>query len=247
MSNSGIIFYILSLFLIASVNGRATGSLDFDVLIFTQHWPQTVCYTWQESSESHVCHLPKDRDEWTIHGLWPSQYHKLGPQFCNKSMPFDLTALKPLEEQLKEKWIDIEFGTTSSSLWEHEWDKHGTCSLVLPPLDSEVKYFETTLQLLETYDMKHVLAKGGILPGQKYPAQKILKAVERVLGKRGTLQCRKNKNTGESYMFELRICFDKTLQLVDCDGVYGYPTNCDNSVLVTYPDEVPHMYNVVQV
>ncbi|XP_060820469.1 ribonuclease Oy [Bombus pascuorum] len=252
MFSCKIIVNVLFLFFIAKTNSdenylkTTTGSTDFDVLIFTQHWPQTVCYTWKESAASHTCSLPTEDDEWTIHGIWPSQYNKMGPQFCNKSMPFDHLALKSIERELQEKWIDIECGKTSYSLWEHEWKKHGTCAATLEYLNSEVKYFKAGLNLLTKYDMKSVLSKDNIVPGKTYNTTDILNAIERILGQRGTLICRKNNDTGESYILEIRICFDKMLQLIDCDGTYEYPTNCDLYGHVTYPDKVPQGHNVAQ-
>ncbi|CAK9821107.1 Ribonuclease Oy [Anthophora plagiata] len=253
MFNCKITIRMLLFLVIANVNGeedysrRGSGSTDFDVLIFTQSWPKTVCFTWKESSASHTCTLPKDQNEWTIHGIWPSQYHKMGPQFCDKSKPFDAKALKDLQSELQEKWIDVEYGKESYSFWEHEWNKHGTCAAQLRQLDTEVKYFGEGLHLLGIYDMKNVLAKASILPGQIHNATTILNAVERVLGKRSVLICRENHKTGELYILEIRICFDKTLGLINCDGVYGYPTNCNSYKDVIYPGEVPHLYNVVQV
>lgn len=37
------------------------------------------------------------------------------------------------------------------------------------------------------------------------------------------------------------------LQLIDCDGTYEYPTNCDLHGNVTYLDKVPQGHNVAQV
>ncbi|XP_003706196.3 ribonuclease Oy [Megachile rotundata] len=254
MFNIKMVFNIFCIILLATVNGNtiykkhpSSGSTDFDVLIFTQRWPPTVCYTWKESSASHTCSFPKEKDEWTIHGIWPSQLHKMGPQFCNKSLSFNMTALKPLESQLQEKWIDIEYGRESSSLWQHEWNKHGTCAIVIEELNTEFKYFKKGLNLLAKYDMKDVLAKSNILLGEAYSIENIRNAIEKILGKRAAIMCRKNKTTGESYIFEIRICFDKMLQLVDCDGIYEYPTDCDTSLKVIYPGEVPHRYNAIQV
>lgn len=161
-------------------------------------------------------------------------------------MPFNPKSLEGVRTELQEKWIDIEYGRESTGLWKHEWDKHGTCAATMPQLNSELKYFQVGLHLLETYDMKNVLANVNILPGRLYNATTIFNAIERVLGKRGTVICRNDKNTGEEYIFEIRICFDKTLELIHCDGVVGYPTNCGEKA-VKYPGEVPHYYSVVQV
>lgn len=161
---------------------------DFDVLIFTQHWPQTVCYTWKETFLNHTCRLPVD-DEWTIHGIWPTQMGKLGPEFCNKTLPFQATALQPIEDQLNIKWIDVENGTKPYSFWKHEWEKHGTCAAILNDVNTEIKYFTKGLELLNQYDMKHVLAKANIIPGQGYLVQTILDGVAKVLGKRCQVEC----------------------------------------------------------
>jgi ribonuclease I len=51
---------------------------NFDILIFTQHWPATVCSQWMESNKAHECVLPKVRNSWTVHGIWPTKYHTIG-------------------------------------------------------------------------------------------------------------------------------------------------------------------------
>jgi len=48
-------------------------------------------------------------------------------------------------------------------------------------------------------------------------------------------------------MVEIRICFDKTLQLVDCDGISSFPTNCNKHEPIIYPSNIPHYYNVIQI
>ncbi|KAG7213324.1 hypothetical protein KM043_002622 [Ampulex compressa] len=218
----------------------------FDVLIFTQRWPQTVCFVWKENSETHICTLPKG-DEWTIHGIWPSQYHKMGPQFCNSSLPFNRTVLRPIEADLREKWVDVQNGKEPYSFWQHEWEKHGTCAAVLKSLDSEIKYFRKGLNLLDIYNMRDVLAKVNIVPGKGYYVDDILRGVTKILGKRCEVMCVKNPKTEVSYVFEIRICFDKMLRLIDCDNVYGFPSNCDPHEMVIYPGSVPHDYRVIQV
>ncbi|XP_076655155.1 ribonuclease Oy-like isoform X1 [Halictus rubicundus] len=238
----------LFLCLLSALSGHVTArSKEFDVLIFTQRWPKSICIVWKEESPSHSCALPTDSSEWTIHGLWPSQFHRIGPLFCDPSKPFNPAALIPLENEMKEKWIDIEFGRESYGLWKHEWNKHGTCAAVLPPLSTEEKYFAMGLSLLNQYDMKNVLASASILPGGNYAYSDLNNAVQQALGVHPVIVCRKDRETGYSYLFEVRICLNKALELIDCDGVYEYPTNCDPSVDVVYPGEVSQNYNVVRV
>ncbi|XP_076239732.1 ribonuclease Oy-like [Calliopsis andreniformis] len=236
----------LLLFLLAVFNRHAIGrSSNFDIIIFTQRWPATICHLWQENSPWHQCALPSDINEWTIHGIWPSQYHKIGPLFCNPSLPFSISALKPIEGQLKEKWIDIEYGRDSYSLWQHEWEKHGTCAAVLEPMSTEIKYFQKGVSLLKQYDMKNVLSQANIVPGNSYAVTDILNAIQEVLGKRGMVVCRKDKSSGQSYIMEVRVCLNKALELIDCDDAYEYPTNCNTYESVVYPSRSDY-YSVQQ-
>ncbi|XP_014613613.1 PREDICTED: ribonuclease Oy [Polistes canadensis] len=226
---------------------RVKDSQNFDVLIFTQHWPQTVCYVWKEKSESHACALPKN-DEWSIHGIWPTKYHTEGPNFCNQSLPFNASALNPIKNELEEKWIDVENMKDSYSFWRHEWNKHGTCATILPELNTELKYFQKGLELLDIYDMKNVLGKRNILPGSSYAVQDILNAIKKIIGTTAEIGCVHNKEKNEAYIFEIRICFDKNLRLIDCDGINGFPYDtCKKFTQVIYPGIVPSYYNVIQI
>ncbi|XP_008551025.1 ribonuclease Oy [Microplitis demolitor] len=225
---------------------KLIGSNDFDLLIFTQHWPETVCYTWKENSMNHTCNLPRD-EEWTIHGIWPTQFHKEGPAYCNPSMHFDFQQLAPIQKDLETKWIDVENGTQPYSFWRHEWEKHGTCAVVIPEINNEIKYFKKGLELLDQYDMKHVLAKANIFPGQEYLVKDILNGVAKVLGKHCQVECVTNSKTKESYLFEIRICMDKQFNLVDCDNIAHYPTNCARKKKVIYPGAVPTLYSAIMV
>lgn len=127
--------------------------------------------------------------EWTIHGIWPTKYHQLGPSDCNKTLPFDESTLQPIIHQLDDKWINIEDNTPHFSFWRHEWDKHGTCAAVLNDMNTELKYFQKGLDFLNEYDMTHVLAKANIIPGREYPIQDIINGVQKVLGKTVEIQC----------------------------------------------------------
>ena len=132
--------------------------------------------------------LPK-RNKWTIHGIWPTKYNEIGPQFCNRSLSFDSKTLAPIEGTLKENWIDIQKGSKPYSFWKHEWDKHGTCAISVRDLNNELKYFQTGLKLLDRYNMIDVLAKTNILPGNKYTVQNYLTGIQKILNKRGQVMC----------------------------------------------------------
>ncbi|XP_047119185.1 ribonuclease Oy [Schistocerca piceifrons] len=219
---------------------------DWDVLIFTQHWPVTVCLQWKEKEEQHTCSFPPVKNIWTIHGIWPSKLGTRGPQYCNSSLHFDLNALQPIRQKLDQYWINV-YNGTESALWKHEWQRHGTCAASLPDLNSELKYFSKGLEWLEAYGMDHILPKAGIKMdyAEGFSAQEFSDAVVSVLGVDPDIQCIEDK--GNAYLFEIRICFNKTLELVDCDGIKmktsmdSLITNCPHDKPIFYPSKLPSL------
>ncbi|XP_037042270.1 ribonuclease Oy isoform X2 [Bradysia coprophila] len=229
----------------------ADNNHDFDVLIFTQVWPVTGCISWMEQGHHHTCTLPSPKEIWTIHGVWPTRFGTIGPGFCNRSATFDVDTLRPFEDQLKQFWINIHKGTPLEDLWKHEWLKHGTCAAQLEELNNENKYFGQGLSWLQQYSMSSILQKGGILPDKSHTLISIHKAVVSALNKNPSIHCIYDQHRDEVFLDEIRICFDKSLTLVDCDGVVDesevlidYPggkviTNCDLSKPILYPSVVP--------
>lgn len=80
---------------------------DFDLLIFTQEWPATVCKEWKKHDPSHKCVMPTNTDSWTIHGIWPTKLGTIGPAFCNRTWMFDPEKIKPIEQQLSQVWVNV--------------------------------------------------------------------------------------------------------------------------------------------
>lgn len=48
---------------------------SWDILIFTQTWPNTLCYTWKGQNPNHTCNFPSKKDLWTVHGIWFVLFH----------------------------------------------------------------------------------------------------------------------------------------------------------------------------
>ena len=113
----------------------------------------------------------------------------MGPFFCNASLHFDLKALESLRAELEVKWIDVHKGSKPHEFWRHEWEKHGTCSIDLESTNTEKKYFQKGLQLLDEYDMKNVLGKANILPNQNYLLKDYLNGIHKILGKNAFVDC----------------------------------------------------------
>ncbi|XP_052893165.1 ribonuclease Oy [Anopheles moucheti] len=226
----------------------------FDLLIFTQRWPITACYEWRETGKGHICSLPTPATVWTIHGIWPTKYNTIGPAFCNKSAIFDLSQLTSIEQQLKEHWLNVEKNKPDDSLWEHEWLKHGTCAAeAIEQLSTENKYFSQGLTWLEQHSVNAAFAASGdIQPGYNYSLTTLNKALFDYYGKHVAIECFFDHNTHLQLLNEIRICFDKQLQSVDCDGIVGMQrmtisnnrvgtviSNCNVANPIFYPNAAP--------
>jgi len=89
--------------------------------------------------------------EYKIHGLWSDINSTTYPSFCTQ-VPFNLTELEKSDkyELIQEYWTDCNYADTIA-LYEHEWDKHGTC-VALQSGYSQNEYFEKTISLYEIYN-----------------------------------------------------------------------------------------------
>lgn len=224
---------------------------EFDLLIFTQRWPITACYQWLEKSSSHSCGLPSPKDIWTIHGIWPTKLNTIGPSFCNKTAVFNVTELNAIEPQLEQFWINVEKDKPYDSLWRHEWLKHGTCAaIVLVQLNTEDKYFGQGLTWLQQHSMADVLSEGKVIPGGNYTVATIHQVLMDRFHKNAAIECYYDKETKLQFLNEIRICFNKNLELTDCDGILfedvfiNQPgdtviTNCNRKKPIFYPGKVP--------
>lgn len=155
-------------------------------------------------------------------------------------------------------------GTPEASLWQHEWLKHGTCASVIEDLRTENKYFGQGLTWLQQFTMNNILSKANIEPGSQFNVHDYYNAIKDALKVKPVLHCvREKHHAGEQYLSEIRICFNKQLELIDCTGVVGKPfkkfeyyddydiitnngyydddiiANCDLNSKVNYPSTLP--------
>lgn len=122
-------------------------------------------------------------------------------------MPFNSQSIYGIQNELNEHWTDLELqpinvtennSTNSSntmtlenkkSIWFHEWEKHGTCAISLPALDTEYKYFYQGLEWSEKYNIKDILEKSGIKLNSTLYVADYWKAVKSVLNKNAWIEC----------------------------------------------------------
>ncbi|CAH0555660.1 unnamed protein product [Brassicogethes aeneus] len=181
----------------------------WDSFVFSQEWPATVC-----SSSSRKCYFPENRNTWTVHGLWPSKSDgTYGPSNCETDAEFSEATLAPILDDLEKQWTDVFGESDEYSFWKHEWSKHGTCAAQLEALDSALKYFEKGLELNTNYNLTSIFLDSNIVPGNSYSLKQYTKAVESVTGAKSTVRC---ASKGSARVQEIRICFDKKFNVIDC-------------------------------
>ncbi|CAG5136738.1 unnamed protein product [Candidula unifasciata] len=251
-----IAFLCLSSCIALIVQAKITGELarddNWEFLLLAQFWPGSSCVYFRDQG----CAISPDVKGWTIHGLWPSREGSQQPEFCNKSMPFNYTEIEVLQEQLDSYWPYYNKSGARTELWEHEWNKHGTCAYVLPAISGELKYFSTTLKLYHTLNIYDTLSGAGIVPtGDKlYHLSDVFTAVKGAYGTIPQIECYYAE--GKHYLDQVWLCYDKTLSLQDCPkpshSTYRHLRSQDNYVQKTelniyFESEKPSQEGTVQV
>ncbi|CAH1397864.1 unnamed protein product [Nezara viridula] len=223
---------LLLLFCSASVDSfffgpSTSGGRNWDVFVFVQNWPESVCDKWTNQRGGNTCNkYPKNH--WTVHGAWPTQLGTRGPNDCDPSRKFNLAEVGGLERDLDEWWTPIQVNARKTYFWEHEWEKHGTCAL--PVIETQYQYFKQALDWVRQYEMGEIFRTSGIVPGGDYSFNDITEAIRRVINKTPQVICYYNRNK-PSIILEVRICFSQSLQLVDCNNY----SNCDRNKMIHYP------------
>lgn len=94
---------------------KPTGDFDFFVLALS--WSPDYCAS-NGGDDPQQCSIGKKLD-FVLHGLWP-QYDNGYPIFCST---------ETLPDDLKDEFSGL---YPSEALFDHEWEKHGTCTGLTP-------------------------------------------------------------------------------------------------------------------
>ncbi|KAJ6083223.1 hypothetical protein N7467_007358 [Penicillium canescens] len=157
-------------------------------------------------------------DSWTIHGLWPDHCAGGFDQFCDSRRKYSNISLiivdsgrGDLLEYMSEYWKD--FRGDDSNLWQHEWNKHGTCVSTLEthcyedyiPQQEVVDYFDRTVEVFKDLPTHEFLANNGIVPSQTqtYALADIEGALERAHGNPVTVRCQRGALNEVWYYFNI--------------------------------------------
>ncbi|KAK7076230.1 putative RNase T2, partial [Halocaridina rubra] len=125
----------------------------------------------------------------------PTKFGTIGPNFCNKTWGFHESEIIGIEKFLVKYWGNIYAEDAMTSLWKHEWVKHGTCAAELPSLNSEEKYFAKGLEWVTHYDYVSVLGKHSIYPDdiETYARQDLFDAIKNTFDVNPHIDCIYNK------------------------------------------------------
>jgi len=211
-------------------------------------WPLTACLIWKDGKPSHTCLLPKHH-HWTVHGIWPnSKDGSQGPFFCNSTWVFDPNGVKAIREELLQEWPNIHGSDTEDSLWKHEWEKHGTCAALDKHFSSEMLYFSQGIQWANQYQITNLLSENSIVPSltSQYNASIISEIITDSVGAIPSIGCESDRETGLTYLAEIRICFHRNLTLIDCKHHSSEKLlpplqsvgDCPTHRLIFYPSDV---------
>jgi len=212
---------IAALMSVSAVYADVAKDNSFDFLVFAQIWPVTDCAEWMERRSGNTCNLPSSND-WTVHGVWPTRPGEKGPLFCDKTKKFDFSTLKPILDKLESHWTNVHANSPKDGFWKHEWEKHGTCAMQLPQMDSELKFFEEGVALNGRFPLQKYLSDADITPGYLYDYEGISSAVEKGLGGiKPAVKCDYDHMLKASVLSQISVCLDKSLEPIGCERAYG--------------------------
>ncbi|KAJ8721279.1 hypothetical protein PYW07_002054 [Mythimna separata] len=192
-------------------------SKDIDVIVLAQEWPVAVCLLYKhEIYPGGRCHLPEQKNQWIVHGIWPRKLEGKYLEFCDDKWHLNPRNVEPIESELNKAQMVVYKEDKPYVFWSHEWLRHGTCAALFEPLNTQLKYFTKSIEWNQKYAIGDMLEAANIFPNDReyLDPQKIADAVKAKTGKDPMVGCYKIE--GVSYLQEVRICMDKQFNVMDC-------------------------------
>ncbi|CAH1791303.1 unnamed protein product [Owenia fusiformis] len=214
-------------------------SEQWNYLRLARYWPQSFCLQARMHVPTISCTVPDFVHDFTVHGLWPTLNTTFGGlSFCNNSWPFNTSTLQSLVPLMTKLWPPL---WNNYSLWGHEWSKHGTCALDLPALHGEYRFFAHTLGLHLRYNITRYLSQSNIRPSetQMFSYSSLVGAIWNRIYFIPWVQCIPSKSPRYQLLFQVVLCFDKQLQLIDCESVTYFICDPDQPIQIppiNHPD-----------
>ncbi|KAG0480391.1 hypothetical protein HPP92_011249 [Vanilla planifolia] len=199
-------------FLLYACFAALSSAQDFDFFYFVQQWPGSYCDT------KRSCCYPttgKPAADFGIHGLWPNYNSGSYPSDCDPDSPYDASQIKDLIRRMQEKWPTLACPSSEGHhFWEHEWEKHGTCSESI--LDQH-SYFQAALNLKNKINLLQILKDRGIEPdGGNYEVSDIKDAIKDATGFTPWIQCNVDEGRN-SQLYQVYMCVNTSAtNFIEC-------------------------------
>lgn len=189
------------------------GADSFDFFTFTLQWPVTFC-----KMNQHKCNMNTVPDNWIIHGLWPSNFTGANPRNCSSF--FDVSQIpQNIAEEMNRQWPNLNKNEANDQFWDKQWRMHGSCAESVPGVQNIGEYFTKVITLANMYNIKKILNSRGITEGNQYTTATIQDAIVLNTTKLSKIIGLKSKCTKDWLLFEIRICFDKQFEVINCPNV----------------------------
>ncbi|MQL79548.1 hypothetical protein Taro_011993 [Colocasia esculenta] len=188
---------------------------DFDFFYLVLQWPGAYCDTRRS------CCYPttgKPAADFSIHGLWPNYNDGSYPSNCDPDSPFDASKIKDLIGRMQAEWPTLACPSGDGlTFWEHEWEKHGTCSESV--LDQH-HYFQTALDLKDKLNLLGILRDAGIEPdGGYYSLSSISGAIKAATGFTPGIECNVDE-ARNSQLYQVYLCVDSSASgFIECPNL----------------------------
>eukprot|EP01100_Stratorugosa_tubuloviscum_P010100 TRINITY_DN429_c0_g1_i1.p1 TRINITY_DN429_c0_g1~~TRINITY_DN429_c0_g1_i1.p1 ORF type:complete len:233 (+),score=101.09 TRINITY_DN429_c0_g1_i1:182-880(+) len=204
MKAINLVLIFASFFVFTSLVAAST---KFDLFIWVAHWPTSLTTT----------PVPKNVTTFQIHGLWPEYDNASWPQYCTNEA-FNVQKIMDLYPYMEEYWFDLYEGSGGTGLWEHEWDKHGTCAIngQVSSLTTQHDYFQTGLQLYNYFPLLKALGQSNIYPSSTavHTVTELTDAIKKGVGVTPMLTC--NYENNKHQLEEVRFCVSLQLKPIEC-------------------------------
>ncbi len=171
----------------------------FDYFTLSLSWSPTYCSSKSGRKDRNQCQSGR-RYAFVVHGLWP-QYENGWPQYCKTNHYWVGRG------QIK-RMLDI---MPSKRLIIHEWKKHGTCSRL-----GQKEYFKLVRTLYKKIltPARYIAPSRPLLITPETLISDFIKTNKGLKASMLSVQCGNSRNRAR--LSELRICFSKKGQLIDC-------------------------------
>lgn len=185
---------------------------NFDYLLLSLQWIPTKC---------KVVNSSKCKDQWGIHGLWPSSFHGIGPMDC-PGPNFDQKIIPAtLKKDMDKFWPSIG-GMEDPEFWKHEYEKHGRCASSIPQMKNQNLYLRETIdQSFHYATILKLMSFINLKPTNQgdYNLQDVHHLIEGKFGlKQKVIFTCINGRNDTADVSEIRICLNKQLRTIDCQG-----------------------------